>query len=233
MLVSKHPCSSLDPASNIILLLGHGLDLELLDWLERVSQLGPSEIADPLTLFSAQDHLPDRSPCLSFTMQCRIFASAETSTIYQFASIPYAQRIYTKVVDTLIATGTTTAVYFATLHLPATKLLASICHAKGQRAFVGKSCMDRNGASDGSYVEPSARSSLSETKELIDFVRGLDQGQDGEANGLVKPMLAPRFAISCTDELLTGLGAIGKADPGLNIQTHCMPPFPSFARARM
>lgn len=37
---------------------------------------------------------------------------------------------------------------------------------------------------------------------------------------LVQPILTPRFAISCSDELLMGLGNMLKKDESLPIQTH-------------
>ena len=52
--------------------------------------------------------------------------------------------MYALVVDRLLASGTTTALYFATIHLSASKILADIAVERGQRAFVGKVCMDRN-----------------------------------------------------------------------------------------
>lgn len=52
-----------------------------------------------------------------------------------------AARTYDKLVRRLLANGTTTAVYFATIHLEATKRLVDIVRRRGQRAFVGKVCM--------------------------------------------------------------------------------------------
>jgi guanine deaminase len=43
---------------------------------------------------------------------------------------------------TLLANGAATAVYFGTIHLPATQRLAEICLRRGQRAFVGRVAMD-------------------------------------------------------------------------------------------
>ena len=40
--------------------------------------------------------------------------------------------------------GTTTAVYFATIHTESSLVLADTCTNLGQRAYVGKVCMDRN-----------------------------------------------------------------------------------------
>jgi cytosine/adenosine deaminase-related metal-dependent hydrolase len=44
----------------------------------------------------------------------------------------------TACVKKLLSHGTTTAVYYASIHLESTKKLADICLAIGQRALVGK-----------------------------------------------------------------------------------------------
>ena len=51
----------------------------------------------------------------------------------------FARGIYESLVDALLANGTTTALYYASIHLPATQRLADICLARGQRALVGRS----------------------------------------------------------------------------------------------
>ena len=91
--------------------------------------------------------------------------------------------------------------------------------------------MDRN--SPPYYVEPSAEQSVADTRKLIAYIRSIaaDCSAAGpiprppshashHATALVKPVLTPRFAISCTPELLASLGALAKGDPGLTIQTH-------------
>ena len=45
---------------------------------------------------------------------------------------------YQSLVSRLLQNGTTTALYFASLHLEPTLLLARVCAEAGQRAFVGK-----------------------------------------------------------------------------------------------
>ena len=75
--------------------------------------------------------------------------------------------------------------------------------------------MDRN--SPEYYIEPSVATSIEDTKSLISYIRGLTPDS---SNALVQPILTPRFAISCTPELLTSLGKMAKADPKLTIQTH-------------
>lgn len=75
--------------------------------------------------------------------------------------------------------------------------------------------MDRN--SPDYYVEPSAEDSVATTQALISYIRGLTPNPH---TALVQPILTPRFAISCTPELLSSLGDVAKADPSLTIQTH-------------
>ena len=80
--------------------------------------------------------------------------------------------------------------------------------------------MDRN--SPDYYVEPSAEASLAATRELIAHIHALPPpaGSGAGAEPLVRPILTPRFAISCTGELLDGLGRLAAGDAGLRIQTH-------------
>uniref|UniRef100_A0A8C3UPX4 Guanine deaminase n=1 Tax=Catharus ustulatus TaxID=91951 RepID=A0A8C3UPX4_CATUS len=56
----------------------------------------------------------------------------------------FAEEVYTRVVRRTLKNGTTTACYFATIHTDSSLLLAEITDKFGQRAFVGKVCMDMN-----------------------------------------------------------------------------------------
>lgn len=155
-----------------------------------------------------------------------------------FKDSNYAENIYKDVVTRTLNTGTTTYValcitctfnpslnrcsvaYFGTLHLEATKTLARICHDKGQRAFVGKVCMDRNCAPD--YQEQSAEQSLDEVQRLQDFIARLSsETPPSPLPQLVQPIVTPRFAISCSDNLMKGLGQFCATNNNLAIQTHC------------
>ncbi|XP_008485870.2 guanine deaminase-like, partial [Diaphorina citri] len=49
----------------------------------------------------------------------------------KFSDLSYATTVYDKVVDRLIANGTTTASYFGTIHTDACLLLADTVHRKG------------------------------------------------------------------------------------------------------
>lgn len=60
----------------------------------------------------------------------------------RYADLAYAKRVYGLLVDDLLANGTTTALYFATIHQDATRILVDTCLEKGQRALIGKVAMD-------------------------------------------------------------------------------------------
>ncbi|KAJ3162283.1 hypothetical protein HDU86_004763 [Geranomyces michiganensis] len=130
----------------------------------------------------------------------------------RFSSRAHAQQMYPRAVRRSLRCGTTTAAWYGTLHVDATDVLARTCVDAGQRAFVGKVCMDRNGGEG--YVEESAATSIADTKTWLDEFEALKCGDR------VQPIITPRFAVSCTGELLTGLGDLARARGGLHIQTH-------------
>ena len=151
-------------------------------------------------------HLPLEKWLLQFTFPLEA----------KYADTAFAERVYTSMVDTLLANGTTTAVYYATVHLESTMRLADICLAKGQRAFVGKVAMDDPEQCPDYYRDRSAEFAIEDTRDLIAYVRAL-RGNEG---GLVRPIVTPRFIPSCTDPLLEGLGNLA-GESGCTVQTHC------------
>ncbi|KAF8969631.1 hypothetical protein BDZ97DRAFT_1902411 [Flammula alnicola] len=137
----------------------------------------------------------------------------------RFSDVDFARRTYQSVVRRVIDAGTTTCCYYGTIHLEATKVLAEIVHAFGQRAFVGKCNMNHD--SPSYYIEPSADASIQATREFITYIRALSKPSTSSSQEpLVQPILTPRFAISCTHELLSSLGTLAASDPSLRIQTH-------------
>jgi guanine deaminase len=131
----------------------------------------------------------------------------------KFADPEYARAIYEHCVDGFIKQGITSASYYGSLHGEATKALAEICMAKGQRALVGKCNMDRN--SPEYCSDASAEESLRVTREFVAHVESIDPRAE-----MVRPILTPRFAISCSNDLLSGLGQLARERPDLPIQTH-------------
>ena len=134
----------------------------------------------------------------------------------KYDDLKFARCNYESLVDNLLANGTTTATYYGTVHLEATKLLADICLAKGQRAVVGKVAMDNEDECPAFYRDKSTASGLDETRALIEYIRNLA----GNESGRVVPAVTPRFIPGCTDEMLQGLGSITN-EYKCHVQTHC------------
>ena len=134
----------------------------------------------------------------------------------RYADTEFARKVYTDMVTTLLANGTTTGVYYGSIHLPATKILAELCLSKGQRAFIGRVAMDDPKTCPDSYRDKSAAIAIEETRAFIDYVKTLP----GNERKLIEPVITPRFIPACTDELLTGLGKIA-GETGCAVQTHC------------
>ncbi|CEJ61326.1 Putative Chlorohydrolase [Penicillium brasilianum] len=129
---------------------------------------------------------------------------------------PSALRIYDQVVARTLSHGTTCASYFATIHVPATNALAALCHSRGQRAFIGRVCMDSPDFCPPYYKDLSADDSLSATRSTIEYIHALDP-----KGNLVKPIITPRFVPTCTRPALEGLGKLAaEFNPPLHIQTH-------------
>ena len=123
-----------------------------------------------------------------------------------------ARSVYESVVQTTLKHGTTTAVYFATLDAEPCRLLVDVALEKGQRALVGKVCMDRNSPAD--YCQ-STEQNLEETKQLMDYIyqrAGKRTASTTTKLPLVLPLVTPRFIPTCTPQLLEGLGQLARQE---------------------
>lgn len=134
----------------------------------------------------------------------------------KFSDIDFAREVYEDLVATLLANGTTTVLYFATVHKEASLLLAKICATKGQRGLVGKVVMDNHEQTPNYYRDETTADALKDTEEFIvevkELAKSVKQG--------VYPVVTPRFIPSCTDEALKGLGELA-AKYDTHIQSHC------------
>jgi guanine deaminase len=128
----------------------------------------------------------------------------------------FAQSVYRPLVRQLLANGTTTAMYFGTLHDSGNRVLAEQCLRQGQRALVGRVAMDEPSQCPPFYRDASAQLAIDGTEAFIHALARMP----GNAQGLVLPVITPRFIPSCTDELLSGLGALAQRT-GVHVQTHC------------
>lgn len=127
----------------------------------------------------------------------------------KYQDTEYARRAYRIFVDDLRKSGTTRCCMFATLHLPATKVLMELLEESGQISYVGKVNMDRN--SPDYLCEESAEASAEATVQWL--------AETGKAFSRTKPILTPRFIPSCSDELMERLAAIQK-EYNLPVQSH-------------
>ena len=133
----------------------------------------------------------------------------------RFSDLAFAHAAYESMVDALLANGTTTALYFASIHLAATQLLADICLKRSQRALIGRVAMDNPDQCPDFYRDASAQAAEADTREFIRYVRSM-RGNEG----LILPVITPRFIPSCTDDLLSRLGSLVR-ETGCHVQTHC------------
>jgi guanine deaminase len=125
----------------------------------------------------------------------------------------FAQRVWDDLVPCLLSHGTTTAVYYSSIHEEATLRLAKTCAEIGQRAFVGRVAMDHPEGTPAWYRDADAVSAVSASARSVEAIRALN-------NALVRPIITPRFVPACTDALLQGLGELAAATGEL-VQTHC------------
>lgn len=116
----------------------------------------------------------------------------------RFADLEYAGKVYDAFVEDLIRQGTFHSAIFATIHPRATDYLFQKLEEKGLYAFVGKVNMDCNSPD---CLRETTEESLSETRLY------LERHTDCTT---VKPIITPRFAPTCSRELMQGLGALSR-----------------------
>ncbi len=133
----------------------------------------------------------------------------------RYEDIAFAESVYDDLVPALLAQGTTTALYFATIHEDASLALARSCLKYGQRGFVGLVAMDNAALCPATYRHASPEAAIDATRRFIEAVRKLP----GNETGLVQPVITPRFIPACSDALLRGLGELARKT-GVRVQTH-------------
>ncbi|KEI70829.1 guanine deaminase [Endozoicomonas elysicola] len=132
----------------------------------------------------------------------------------KYQDLEFAKRVYDDLVQSTLSSGTTSAVYFSSIHLEPTRVLADTCLEKGQRAFVGKVCMD-DVEQCPDYYRQSVEKSLYETEAFHQYVSTMSGN-----HGLISSVVTPRFIPSCTEGLLKELGQFA-TNNNCYVQTHC------------
>ena len=109
----------------------------------------------------------------------------------------------------LLLTGTTAALTMETVH--DTDVVFEAIEQIGLRAIVGKCMMDAD--------EQVPARLLERTRDSIDESVALRKRWDGRANGRLRAAFAPRFAVSCSRDLLEEVASLSASD-GVLVHTH-------------
>ena len=118
--------------------LSHGKEIAIPEGAE-VHHLQPGEFLIP-GFVDTHNHAP-QWPMRGLGQGLHILEWLDQVTFpveARFANASYARKTYEHTVSDFLRQGITTASYYGSRHAEATQILASICHEKGQRAFVGK-----------------------------------------------------------------------------------------------
>ena len=125
----------------------------------------------------------------------------------RFKDMDYAKQCYDAFVDDMLRHGTFHANVFATIHREATEYLFNRMEDKGMYAFVGKVNMDCHSPE---FLIETTEASLRETEIYL---------ANHTESKKVKPILAPRFAPTCSEKLMRGLGKLA-AKYHCGVHTH-------------
>ncbi len=124
----------------------------------------------------------------------------------KFNDLDYARTIYHRLARKLIENGTTRFCMFSSLHKDATLILMDELEKAGLTGYVGKVNMDLG----PSILNETTSDSIINTNKWLDATKKFK---------LIKPIITPRFTISCSNELLKFLGETAKKY-NLPIQSH-------------
>jgi guanine deaminase len=129
----------------------------------------------------------------------------------RYAAGDYAARAATFFIAELLRNGVTTALTFATSHVASVNAMFEAADTAGLRIITGKCLQDRN-CPNG--VRDETESSLVDTESLIQRWHGKgSRGQLGYA-------ITPRFAPTCSDAQMRGMGELAAKYPDVWIQSH-------------
>ena len=110
----------------------------------------------------------------------------------------------------LLSSGTTTVLTMETVH--DTDVVFEAAAASGIRATIGKCMMDAAADGTPARLRETAHASLDES-------RGLRARWDGTSDGRLRAAFAPRFAVSCSRDLLEAVASLS-AETRTIVHTH-------------
>ena len=138
----------------------------------------------------------------------------------RFAREEVARDTARRFFDSLVRNGTTTAVVYSSAHRHATEIAFEEANKKGIRALIGQVLMDRNAPLEMLITPEKA-------KKDIEAVASQWHGYDNRLFYVV----TPRFAISCSMELMKAAAEVAKAND-LYIQSHLSEQIPEVEYVR-
>ncbi|MDE3130702.1 MAG: guanine deaminase [Acidobacteriota bacterium] len=141
-------------------------------------------------------------PLLEWLERCALPEEA------RLADVDYARAVAGEFLDGLSGAGTTTALVFGAHFAPAVDALFEAASAVGPRVTSGLVVSDR-----------LVRSDLCTTAQRA-YDEGLALASRWHGNGRSRYAVMPRFALSCSDELLASCSALHAAVPGSWISSH-------------
>ena len=109
----------------------------------------------------------------------------------------------------LLKNGTTTTSTYVTIHKQATDIAFQSAKESGIRTFIGKVMMDRE----------VPENMLEDTQKSLQDSQGLIEKWDGYDEDRLRYVLSPRFAVSCSFQMLKGIGKLAKRY-NIYIQSH-------------
>jgi guanine deaminase len=126
----------------------------------------------------------------------------------RLADLPYAREVAAEFVSGLADAGTTTALVFGAHFAPAVDALFTAASTRGLRVTSGLVVSDR-----------MLRTELHTTPQRA-YDEGLSLANRWHGQGRNRYAVIPRFALSCTDELLASCAALHAAVPGSWFTSH-------------
>ena len=179
---------------------------------EKYRDLPVEDYGDDVIIPAFSDlhvHAP-QYPQRGLAMDCLLYDWLNSYTFpleARYADMNFAQKVYDAFVQDMIDQGTMHAVIFGSIHSQATGYLLEKLEEKGILGYVGKVCMDM---ASPDYLCENTDESLRETEEFLCRYSN---------NKYAHPILTPRFAPTCSWELLTGLGQLAQKHH-VGVQTH-------------
>ncbi len=140
----------------------------------------------------------------------------------RFEDADYARRVSEWFFSALLANGTTLAAVFLTSHVKASQIAFETAQTLGNRVVMGQNLMDIN--APASLLQPTDRL-LAETETLCLQWHGQDAGR-------IQYAWIPRFAITSSEALLTGIGGLRKKYPDVYLHTHLSEQLPEITAVK-